>query len=120
MELYEDVWSDRKVLYVEYVDSKVRVVQDMCGGCMTAAGVTEMFQVEVRRHQGSALNLFLFAVGMDTLTKEGQESSCTMMFTDDILVSCENRELVEGKKTCDREERNEGKLGKTFRNVIFF
>ncbi|MCJ8737953.1 hypothetical protein PDJAM_G00030010 [Pangasius djambal] len=61
-----------------------------------AVGQTEEFKVEVGLHQGSALSPFLFAMVMDQLSEEvRQESSCTMMFADDIVICSASREQVE-------------------------
>ncbi|KAK3528440.1 hypothetical protein QTP86_034836, partial [Hemibagrus guttatus] len=61
-----------------------------------AVGQTEEFKVEVGLHQGSALSPFLFAIVMDQLSEEvRQESPCTMMFADDIVICSESREQVE-------------------------
>ncbi|KAK3517622.1 hypothetical protein QTP70_013427, partial [Hemibagrus guttatus] len=78
----------------------VRVVQDMYERSRTvvrcAVGQTEEFKVEVGLHQGSALSPFLFAIVMDQLSEEvRQESPCTMMFADDIVICSESREQVE-------------------------
>ncbi|MCJ8736618.1 hypothetical protein PDJAM_G00014560 [Pangasius djambal] len=77
----------------------VIVVQDMYERSRTvvrcAVGQTE-FKVEVGLHQGSALSPFLFAMVMDQLSEEvRQESPCTMMFADDIVICSESREQVE-------------------------
>ena len=81
----------------------VRVVQDMYESCKTvvrcAVGVTEKFKVEVGLHQGSALNLLLFAMTMVRLIDEvRQESPRIMIFTDEIVICSESREQVEGKR----------------------
>ncbi|MCJ8732893.1 hypothetical protein PDJAM_G00217090 [Pangasius djambal] len=61
-----------------------------------AVGQTEEFKVEVGLHQGSALSPFLFAMVMDQLSEEvRQQSPCTMMFADDIVICSESREQVE-------------------------
>ncbi|MCJ8730703.1 hypothetical protein PDJAM_G00187500 [Pangasius djambal] len=78
----------------------VRVVQDMYERSRTveryAVGQTEEFKVEVGLHQGSALSPFLFAMVMDQLSEEvRQESPCTMMFADDIVICSESRKQVE-------------------------
>ncbi|KAK3522053.1 hypothetical protein QTP70_022448, partial [Hemibagrus guttatus] len=78
----------------------VRVVQDMYERSRTvvrcAVGQTEEFNVEVGRHQGSALSPFLFAIVMDQLSEEvRQEGPWTMMFADDIVICSESREQVE-------------------------
>ncbi|MCJ8735547.1 hypothetical protein PDJAM_G00248360 [Pangasius djambal] len=74
----------------------VRVVQNMYERSRTvvrcAVGQTEEFKVEVGVHQGSALSPFLFAMVMDQLTEVRQESPCTMMFADDIVICSESRE----------------------------
>ena len=54
------------------------------------------FKVDVGRHQGLTLSLFLFAMMMDRLTDEvRQESLWMMMFADDIVICIESREQVE-------------------------
>ncbi|MCJ8729527.1 hypothetical protein PDJAM_G00107580 [Pangasius djambal] len=78
----------------------VRVVQDVYERSRTvvrcAVGQTEEFKVEVGLHQGSALSPFLLAMVMDQLSEEvRQESPCTMMFADDIVICSESREQVE-------------------------
>ncbi|MCJ8736312.1 hypothetical protein PDJAM_G00258120 [Pangasius djambal] len=78
----------------------VRVVQDMYERSRTvvrcAVGQTEEFKLEVGLHQGSALSPFLFAMVMDQLSEEvRQESPCTMMFENDIVICSESREQVE-------------------------
>ncbi|KAK3527786.1 hypothetical protein QTP86_006772 [Hemibagrus guttatus] len=78
----------------------VRVVQDMYERSRTvvrcAVGQTEEFKVEVGLYQGSALSPFLFAMVMDQLSEEvRQESPCTMMFADDIVICSESRKQVE-------------------------
>ncbi|KAK3527092.1 hypothetical protein QTP86_010832 [Hemibagrus guttatus] len=73
----------------------VRVVQDMYERSRTmvrcAVGQTEEFNVEVGLHQGSALSPFLFAIVMDQLSEDRQESPWTMMFADDIVICSESR-----------------------------
>ncbi|KAK3558235.1 hypothetical protein QTP86_013971 [Hemibagrus guttatus] len=81
-------------------ENYVRVVQDMYERSRTvvrcAVGQTEEFNVEVGLHQGSALSPFLFAIVMDQLSEEvRQESPCTMMFANDIVICSESREQVE-------------------------
>ncbi|MCJ8739511.1 hypothetical protein PDJAM_G00048000 [Pangasius djambal] len=77
----------------------VRVMQDMYERSRTvvrcAVGQTEEFKVEVGLHQGSALSPFLFAMVIDQLSELRQESPCTMMFADDIVICSESREQVE-------------------------
>ncbi|KAK3519733.1 hypothetical protein QTP70_003708 [Hemibagrus guttatus] len=78
----------------------VRVVQDMYEKSRTvvrcAVGQTEEFKVDVGLHQGLAMSPFLFAMVMDQLSEEvRQESPCTMMFSDDIVICSESREQVE-------------------------
>ncbi|MCJ8739626.1 hypothetical protein PDJAM_G00049200 [Pangasius djambal] len=78
----------------------VRVVHNMYKRSRTvvrcAVGQTEEFKVEVGLHQGSALSPFLFAMVMDQLSEEvRQESPCTMLFADDIVICSESREQVE-------------------------
>ena len=61
-----------------------------------AVGTTESFKVKVGLHQGSALNLLLFAVIMDRLTdKVRREPLWTMLLADDIVICKEIRNEVE-------------------------
>ncbi|KAK3539458.1 hypothetical protein QTP70_008492 [Hemibagrus guttatus] len=78
----------------------VRVVQDMYERSRTvlrcAVGQTEEFKVEVGLHQGLAMSPFMFAMVMDQLSEEvRQESPCTILFADDIVICSESREQVE-------------------------
>ena len=73
------------------------IVQDMYEGSETVlrcvVGTTESFKAKVGLHQGSALNLFLFAVIMNRLTdKVRREPPWTMLFADDIGICEETRE----------------------------
>ena len=43
-----------------------------------AAGLTEEFKVGVGLHQGSGLNLFLFAIIMDKLTEDISTQQCSL------------------------------------------
>ena len=94
----EEIWDCMRSSGV--AEKYVEVVKDMYEDSITtvkcAAGMTEGFRVEVGLHQGSALSPFLFAIVMDRLTDEvRQESPRTMMFADDIVICCENREDLE-------------------------
>ena len=61
-----------------------------------AVGTTESFKVKVGRHQGSALNPFLFSVIMDRLKDEvRKELPWMMMFADDTVICKETREEVD-------------------------
>ena len=69
----------------------VQLVQDMYEGSETvvkhAVGTTVSFKVNVRLHQVSALNTFLFPVIMDRLmNKVRREPPWTMLFADDIVI----------------------------------
>ncbi|MCJ8736404.1 hypothetical protein PDJAM_G00257550 [Pangasius djambal] len=94
----EELWYCMRKSRV--AEKYVRVVQDMYERSRTvvrcAVGQTEEFKVEVGLHQGSALSPFLFAMVMDQLSEEvRQESPCTMMFADDIVICSESRVQVE-------------------------
>ncbi|KAK3521327.1 hypothetical protein QTP70_003170 [Hemibagrus guttatus] len=94
----EELWYCMRKAGV--AEKYVRVVQDMYERSRTvvrcAVGQTEEFKVEVGLHQGSAQSPFLFAIVMDQLSEEArQESPCTMMFADDIVICSESREQVE-------------------------
>ncbi|XP_051788831.1 uncharacterized protein LOC127529414 [Erpetoichthys calabaricus] len=83
----------------------IRVVQDIYKGSVTVVRsmvrVTDAFNMEVGLHQGSDLSPFLFVMVMDRLTDEiRQESPCTMMFADDIVICSDSREQV--KETLER------------------
>ena len=95
----EEMWK-----YLQSAETSkcyVRVMKDMYDGAKTtvrcAAGLTKEFEVGVGLHQGSALNLFLFAIIMDKLTEDiRKEAPWDMMFADDIVLSGQNhRELEE-------------------------
>ena len=76
----------------------VRIVQDMYDDSITAVEVTEVFEVKVGLHQGSALSPCLFAMVMDRMTDEiREEAHWTMMFADDIVICSESKEQVEEK-----------------------
>ncbi|KAK3507815.1 hypothetical protein QTP70_000880 [Hemibagrus guttatus] len=89
-----------RVLESERMPEEWILVQDMYERSRTvvrcAVGQTEEFNVEVGLHQGSALSPFLFAIVMDQLSEMfRQESPCTMMFADNIVICSESREQVE-------------------------
>ena len=68
-----------------------------------AVGAAESFKVKVGLHQGSALNPFLFAVIMKSITDEvRREPSWTMLFADDIVICGETREEVKRRLECWR------------------
>lgn len=80
----------------------IKAIQDMYKDCKTvvrcAIGATEVFKVDVGRHQVLALRPFLFAMVMDRLTDEVRlEFQWTTMFADDIVICGESREQLEGK-----------------------
>ncbi|KAI0499543.1 hypothetical protein KFK09_017747 [Dendrobium nobile] len=63
----------------------------------TQGGLTKYFPILVGLHQGSALSPYLFALGMDVLTRHLQEDvPWCMLFADDILLVDKTREGVEG------------------------
>ena len=68
-----------------------------------AVGTAESFKVKVGLHQRSALNPFLFAVIMKSITDEvRREPSWTMLFADDIVICGETREEVKRRLECWR------------------
>ncbi|KAK3565305.1 hypothetical protein QTP86_005483 [Hemibagrus guttatus] len=78
----------------------VRLVQDMYERSRTvlrcAVGQTEEFKVEVGLHHGLEMSPFMFAMVVDQLSEElRQESPCTILFADDIVICIESREQVE-------------------------
>ncbi|XP_075112548.1 secreted RxLR effector protein 78-like [Nicotiana tabacum] len=77
----------------------IRAIKDMYDGSKTqvrtVGGNFEHFSVVTGLHQGSALNLFLFALVMDALTQYVQgEVPWRMLFTDDIVLIDETRNGV--------------------------
>ena len=98
----------------------VRLVQDMYKESKTvvrcAVRTTESFKVKVELHQGSALNLFLFAMIMDRLTdKVRREPQWTVLFADNIMTCEETRKEVERRLECWRYalERREIKVSRS-------
>nr|XP_009802969.1 PREDICTED: uncharacterized protein LOC104248423 [Nicotiana sylvestris] len=80
----------------------IRVIKDMYEGAKTrvrtAGGDSEHFLVEIRLHQGSALNPFLFALALDVLTHHIQgRVPWYMLFTDDIVLIDEMRRGVNAR-----------------------
>ena len=78
----------------------VRLVKDMYHQCETvvryAAGTSEPFAVEVGLHQGSALNPFLFAIMVDSLTETiRKEAPWQMMFADDVVLCVREKDVLE-------------------------
>ncbi|XP_019242267.1 PREDICTED: uncharacterized protein LOC109222356 [Nicotiana attenuata] len=72
-------------------DAYIRDIKDICDGAKTrvktVGGDSEHFPVMIGFHQGSALNQFLFALAIDTLTRhiQGEVPWC-MLFADDIVL----------------------------------
>ena len=80
----------------------MRIVQDMYYDSITAVrcavGVTEVFEVKVGLHQGSALSPCLFAMVMDRMADDiREEAPWTMMFAEDIVICSESKERLEQK-----------------------
>ena len=75
------------------------MIQDICKESKTqirfSTGTTEIFNVTVGVHQGSALNPLLFSIVRDSLT-EGvrRETSRTMMFADDVVLFSKTKKEV--------------------------
>ncbi|KAK3539460.1 hypothetical protein QTP70_008489 [Hemibagrus guttatus] len=73
---------------------QVRVIKDRDGRVLTSQ--TEEFKVEVGLHHGLEMSPFMFAMVVDQLSEElRQESPCTILFADDIVICIESREQVE-------------------------
>ena len=78
----------------------IRVVGDMYEQCETevkcAVGTTKAFPIEVGLHQGSALNPFLFAMIMDSLTENcRKEALWQMMIADDVVLRARDKKELE-------------------------
>ncbi|XP_063593347.1 uncharacterized protein LOC134770416 [Penaeus indicus] len=102
----QEVWNCLRLKEVE--EKYIRLVQEMYEGNKTlvrcAAGDTGEFEVTVGLHQGSALNLFLFAVIINCVTGQMQrEVPWDMLFADDVVVSAETKEEVEQRLELWRE-----------------
>ena len=64
----------------------------------TTVGETGVIEIKIRLHQGSALSPLLFIIIMDVITKDiEEEASLAMLFGDDIALSGENCDQVEGR-----------------------
>jgi len=96
----------------------IRVAQDMYKKSETVVrcvlGTTDPFKVEVGLHQGSALNPFLFAIVMDTVTDNiRKEAPWSMMFADDVVLCCKKSELEEDlERWRDRLEKRGMKVSR--------
>ena len=63
----------------------------------TTVGETEEIEIKVGLHQGSALSPLLLFIIMGVITEDiEKETPWAMLFADDIALSGENCELVEG------------------------
>ncbi|XP_063615410.1 uncharacterized protein LOC134788449 [Penaeus indicus] len=96
--LLAEIWNCLRLKGVG--EKHIRLIQDMYEGCQTqvrcAAGETEVFEVAVGLHQGSALSPFLYAIIIDCLTQEVQrEAPWDMLFADDVVVCGNRRDEIE-------------------------
>jgi len=93
----------------------VRIIQDMYQGCKTkvstVVGQTEVIDIEVGLHQGSALSPFLFIIILDVITEEIQEEiPWAMLFADDLVLCDEDAEDMQRRLERWRECLEEGGL----------
>lgn len=96
----QEIWRSMRKQQVP--EKYVRLVQETyreAKTCVrTCLGETELFNIEVGLHQGSALSPFLFNIVMDTATEQVRESAPrNMMFADDIVLCERTREGAEQK-----------------------
>jgi len=80
----------------------IRVIKDMYDGVRTRVrtlvGDTNDFPIDIRLHQGLALNRFLFTIIKDALTSQSQyEIHWCILFADNIVLIDETREGVHTK-----------------------
>ena len=82
---------------------------------MTSAGKTKGLDIEVGRHQGSALSLLLFVIIIYVITEEIEEGTpWTMLFADDLVFCDPDREMMELRLERWRKcmEKNELKVSR--------
>ena len=86
----------------------IELVKDMYDRAITIVKTmireTSEFSITVGLHQGSALSLYLFALGLDELTKHIQDDiPWCMLFADDIVLIDETKSGVNAKLDVWRE-----------------
>jgi hypothetical protein len=85
------------------VSSKyITLIKDMYDNIVTSVrtsdGDTNDFPINIGLHQGSALSPYLFALVMDDVTRDIQDSiSWCMLFADDVVLMDESRTEVDQK-----------------------
>ena len=77
-------------------------IKDMYNNVMTRVrtsdGDTDDFPIKIGLHQGSALSPYLFALGMDEVTRDKQgDIPWCMLFADDVVLVDESRAGVNRK-----------------------
>ena len=78
---------------------------------ITAHGRTEMFDVGVGLHQGSALSPFLFVLVMDVLTEEiRNENLWELLYADDLVITAETEEELQRRVIEWQESMERGGL----------
>ena len=93
-----EIWNCLRIKKVPEKYSKF--IQDMYkdneSQIRTSAGKIESFRVTAGLYQGSALSSFIFIIVMDTLTGNVKKKATeNMMFADDVVLSGDERQVVE-------------------------
>jgi len=112
MKVYQNRKKDLHMVFIDLKKAYDRVPREVLWECLAKGGYpsyqgyvrggktsvrssigdTEYFSIDIRLHQGSALNPFLFTIIIDELTREIQEEvPWCMLFADDIVLIDETK-----------------------------
>jgi ABC-type transport system involved in multi-copper enzyme maturation permease subunit len=81
-------WALQKYkVSIKYITLIKNMYDNVMASVQRSDGDTNDFPINIRLHQGSALSPYLFALMMDEVTKDIQNSiSWCMFFTDDVIL----------------------------------